>query len=265
MNKRGQVTIFIIIGIAIVIIGIILFFVMRPSGTPELSKDINPNEYLSECVFGKVEPYVKLISERGGYLEPEFFIMHEKENELIKVQYLCYASGSYTNCTNQRPMLREFIEEQLIENTHATVKEKCIDKFRQYAEENGFEVQLSQFDKEDYEILTEFSQIKINLRLDITITKGTATKNFKNFEFVKDSYFGGQIIVAEEVVNDETHCYGDTKNPEEYMNRASFDSWLTMEKIRNSDGTRIYILTDRSTENEFIFAIRSCYTPGGFL
>ena len=73
-NKRGQVTIFIIIGI-IVISGVVLFFILKDdadsSENKKISEDIGPiNNYIKECIEYNTREVLYVIGQGAGYYYP---------------------------------------------------------------------------------------------------------------------------------------------------------------------------------------------------
>ncbi|MBP7708322.1 hypothetical protein KA107_01445 [Candidatus Pacearchaeota archaeon] len=67
-GKRGQVTIFIILGIVLVA-GIVAYFLLRPASFSGLSKNLEPayNSYLS-CIQEKTQEGLKLMGQQAGYI-----------------------------------------------------------------------------------------------------------------------------------------------------------------------------------------------------
>lgn len=67
-KRRAQVTIFIIL--AILIVGaIIAYFILRPSGTNQLSKEMQPvYDYYQSCLESQVEQGISLLGEQAGYI-----------------------------------------------------------------------------------------------------------------------------------------------------------------------------------------------------
>ena len=100
VNKRGQVTIFIIAGIVLVILAV-LFFVFRQGIVPTINQkpEVNPDKDFSSCIQDKVQETVKLISEQGGYVSNKlnltFQFVGEEQGD---ISYLCYQQNYYVSC-----------------------------------------------------------------------------------------------------------------------------------------------------------------------
>ena len=108
-NKRGQVTIFIIIGILIVA-GVVLFFVLRPEIDITKEKAIKkPQTYIHSCIKPELEKVVNKISLQGGSLEPSPSTVYRGE----KIAYLCYVDVPYYECIVQQPFLKTHIKKEI--------------------------------------------------------------------------------------------------------------------------------------------------------
>lgn len=114
-QKKGQITIFVIIAI-LLISGIILFFVFRTQITPQKGESVetNINLFLSSCLNDNIQERIKLLAIQGGYAEPtgkDF--MFNDEGVSKKIPYLCYAQESGSLCINQEPMLMEHLKNEM--------------------------------------------------------------------------------------------------------------------------------------------------------
>ena len=90
MKKKGQVTIFIIIAI-VILVAIVLFFILRDSSnseipqTPETQALITAMDYCIESVGGEA---LEIITGNGGYVEPPFEESLDSFSGLIPYYYL---------------------------------------------------------------------------------------------------------------------------------------------------------------------------------
>ncbi len=87
-NKRGQITIFIIIGILIVALAGVIYVVF-----PDIRSDISetpktPSEFIQTCMKNDIENTIETISLQGGNYVPEHYIMYQGN----PVSYLCYTN-----------------------------------------------------------------------------------------------------------------------------------------------------------------------------
>ena len=122
-------------------------------------------------------------------------------------------------------------------------------------EKRGYSVEASDADV-DVEIVPKSIDVTINS--PITLTK-ESSKTFSKFSTSVDSEMYNLIMVSSSILNWEAR-YGDS-DPVAYM---AYYPDLKVEKMKNSDGTTIYTLTQRETKEKFMFASRSIAWPAGY-
>jgi len=129
MKKRGQVTIFVILGIIIVAL-VVLFFAFRKQIIPTAATPENLNEilgdiedHIEDCIQTSAEGPLEQIGLQGGYLSvpPESYRTWNDN----KVSYLCYNQIGVERCTN-RLLTRAHMEEELSEVIEDDLA-RCID------------------------------------------------------------------------------------------------------------------------------------------
>ena len=99
----------------------------------------------------------------------------------------------------------------------------------------------------------------VSLSKDITVTKGEAIYNIglPKADFESEAY--KMILIATSILNYEAR-YGDS-DIDDYM---FFYPDLKIQKLKQSEGTTIYIITNRDTKEVFRFASRSIPWPPGY-
>jgi len=251
MKKRGQVTIFIIIAIIIVVAGG-LIFAFYPKILAGLGLGVqNPQSFIQNCLEKDIKDNVKILSIQGGSVNPQNYILYNDE----KIEYLCYTNEYYIPCVMQKPMLRSNIESE-IQNE---IKEKVLECFNSLEEsyrKRGFEVALRRGETTT-ELLPE--EIRVSFNTSLVLRKGEDSDKYDLFRVVLNNNLYELVGVAESILEWET-TYGDSETTI-YMN---YYPNIKVEKKKQSDGTTIYILSDRNTKNKFQFASRSIAWPPGY-
>src|SRR3989344_3008285 len=101
-NKRGQVTIYVIIAIFIIAIILFLLLLIKQKGLdiilPKPSIQ-TPSEYIEKCARDSAQEAIEIMLPQGGYLNPENYRIYNKN----KVAYLCYNHNFYQPCITQEP------------------------------------------------------------------------------------------------------------------------------------------------------------------
>lgn len=247
-GKKGQVTIFIIVAIVIVLVVLAVFLYPRISITG--AQEFSPNNYLKSCMEPGVKESAVLLGKNAGYSNPEGFIVNNGE----KIKYLCYTNKYYEQCVVQQPMIRENFEKEL-QGMINSKAQGCIKSLKAEYESRGYGVSAGGAESS---VSIVPGKIKINIRAPITITK-EESKTFREFDIDYESNMYDLIMIAMSIVDYET-TYGDSETTV-YM---QYYPDLKIEKETLSDGSRIYRITNVITDERFVFATRSVAWPPGY-
>lgn len=250
MEKKGQVTIFIILGVLIIVLGILLYLVY-----PKLSANFgfdeeNPSTFIQNCLEEKVQEGLDIVTLQGGSLAPTHYLMYENG----KVEYLCYTGEYYQTCVMQQPMLKSHIESE-IESYIEEVADSCFDDLKTSYEKKGYSISLKKGGM-DVELIPEKVIVNFNTSLDLTKTE---SKSFDSFRVVLNNNLYELVSIANSILNWEAH-YGDAETTI-YMN---YYHDMKVEKFKLSDGSTVYTISERDTNNKLRFASRSVAWPPGY-
>ncbi|MEK6859840.1 MAG: hypothetical protein AABX54_03425 [Nanoarchaeota archaeon] len=247
-NKAGQITVFIILAVMIVVV-LILLFRDKAGISFIITKPESPADKISKCVKDVAGEGLVLIKNQGGYLAPENSYLYLGN----KVGYLCYAEEYYMQCVMQKPMLKTDIEKELKTYLDPKIKD-CIDSVKGSLENQNYAVD---YKNPETSIKLAPSSIIIDINLDLKISKDTTT-SYKNIKVDISSKLYEFAMTAMSIANWEAR-YGDS----ETMSYMFYYPTLKVEKKARDEGTRIYILTDRESGENFMFAVRSYAIPSG--
>lgn len=248
MNTKAQLTLFIILALAIVVVLILLF-----TGRTDLTAIFTPTSPINQirdCAREPVQEAVKILRLQGGSLDPELYYMY-KGNQ---IEYLCYTEEYYKTCIMQKPLLKQSVQKEIESYASPRIK-NCIESVKSDLEEKGYEVRMDSLEI-SVSLLPE--TILVNLVGDIRIIKDQ-TESYKSIKTDMNSNLYEQVMIASSISNWEAK-YGNS----ETMNYMIYYPNLKVEKKKQGDGTTIYILTDRESEDKFVFASRSLVLPAGF-
>ncbi|MDP3992582.1 MAG: hypothetical protein Q8P79_03705 [Nanoarchaeota archaeon] len=250
-EKRGQVTIFIIIAILIIGAAVTIYMLVPRAETASVFDANNPAGFIQTCLEDEIEQTVDLVSSQGGSVEPDFSYMYLGDN----IEYLCYTTENYATCVVQQPLLKQHIESEIREDISEEV-ETCFANLQENYRNDGYSVEL-QTGRTTVELLPK--RIVTNFEdYVLTVTKGETARH-DSFSVILDNNLYELTSIANSIIEWEA-SYGDVETTV-YM---TYYKDLKVEKKNQDDGTTIYILTDRNTEKKFQFASRSVVWPPGY-
>jgi len=246
--NRGQVTIFIIVGIVLVV-GIVIVLILMGGVGFEAPADLGPREMVSKCVKDAVEVSVERVLVGGGEIELTQGIMYQGE----EWNYLCYQADYYQGCYNIHPMLESLIEDEIRTDSLDEVQ-ACFDAMAVDFEDRGYDVSGG---ATSYSIDLLPGFVEIDLRKKIDVVRGESSQSFESFDGRIVSAIYDLVQVARDVVNSESqYCHF------EYNGYMLLYPRYDIRRIDYSD-SKIYRLIDRRSGEEFKFAVRSCaFAPG---
>lgn len=247
INKHSQVTIFIILAIVLVAVLIIIFY-------PRISKVYfapkSPSNFIQDCMKPYIDETIAILMKQGGSLNPANILLYQDN----KIEYLCYTSEYYKTCIMQQAMLKQHFEEELVSGLTGKA-EQCIKLLAEDYQSRGYEAVTR---KSNLSASIIPGSVRLELNPALTLKKETS-QSYDKFEVIKSSQIYDLLMIAESILNWEAR-YGDSV-PESYM---QYYPDLKVEKLKQSDGSKIYILTNRITNERFTFASRSLSWPAGY-
>ncbi|MBI4009693.1 MAG: hypothetical protein HY361_00665 [Candidatus Aenigmarchaeota archaeon] len=249
VNKKGQLTIFVIVAIVIVALGVLVY-----NFFPEIKTTLgfavnNPGSFMQECMDEELGNSVKMISSQGGSLDPVHYYLYLDE----KIGYLCYTNEDYLTCVVQQPLLKQHIENE-IKNAIKNKEDSCFAELRNSFQGQGYSVDLKEGNT-SVELLPK--RVVVTFNRQLTLTKEDS-ETYEKLDVVLNNNLYELMSVANSIINMEVQ-FGDSETTV-YMN---YYHNLKVEKLKQGDGTKVYILTNRDTGNKFQFATRSKVFPAG--
>ncbi|MBI3622815.1 hypothetical protein HY212_01905 [Candidatus Pacearchaeota archaeon] len=265
-NNRGQVTIFIIAGIALIAI-ILLLLLLRSGSKPGTggSPETNAETFLQTCLQDSVSEAVNVIEKQGGYANPQFYLDFKFTNEPapVKIAYLCYTDNYNEHCVDQEPMLFQHVKEE-IKNYISQDVENC------FSGQSGLTSSLS---KEGYVVevrhkIGDFNldisrnQISVKINGELVLTKSGETKKEKDFNVkVSSGLYDILMFPVQEILRKKTSslsCYFDSAGY-----GLLYDEF-NIQPTTLGNGTEIYTIEYKKTKEMFRFAVRSCIERSGY-
>ena len=247
--KKGQVSIFIILGILIVIVLLILF--SRDAGFDTIFAKQSPYQEIEGCAQTAIQEGLDILMLQGGVIGFENYFMYEGK----KIDYVCYSENEYENCIMQKPILTNTIRDELVKYSTPKIK-SCLNSVKSSLESRGYSVVMR-----DPEIVIDLvpDNVLVDMNLGLRIGK-TGVESFDHIRTGIKSKIYNFALITSSISQWETR-YGDS----ETLNYMLYYPSLKVEKKKQSEGTTIYILTDRDSNEKFYFASRSIAIPAGLI
>lgn len=249
IKNKGQVTIFIIIAILIVGVAVLIYFLIPKAEVTTVFDEKNPSAFIQTCLEDKIKDTVETVSLQGGSLVPEHYFTYNN----INIEYLCYTNQNYETCVVQRPLLKQHTESE-IENEIREDVVNCFNALKESYEEKSYNVGMES-GITNVELLPK--RVVASFDYILSVSKGQ-TDRYDDFSVVLNNNLYELISIANSVI--EWEVIEGEADPRIYM---TFYPDLRVERNHRDDGTNIYVLTDKNTENKFQFASRSLVFPPG--
>jgi hypothetical protein len=252
LKKRGQVTIFILLAIILVVIALAIFFFIPKINSSTNFNTENPNAFIQSCLETPLSEVAQVISNQGGSYDPKFFYSYQDE----RLEYLCYQSEIYkATCTVQQPLLRNHVEMEIKNQIQDDVR-NCFNELKSKYEAQGYSVQLNQG---EFNVTLLPEKIKVLSDSELTLTKKDTNK-FNSFSILVDNNLYEAVNIANEIVLWET-ALGEADQMYLMYKHQAFN----IEKHEDSEDVKVYIIEELETGNIFKFASRSLIFPAGMI
>jgi flagellar basal body-associated protein FliL len=257
-KKSAQVTIFIIIGLLIVMLIAIFMYIIKKGGpgTNE-QEETNSITVFESCLEDDLEETIEIISSQGGYLNNSLNISFKFKNsqKVQEISYLCYTYQSYFSCKNQEPLLMNHLEEEIKLGISSQVR-YCFDEVVSALGRRGETVDAS-YRGFDVELFP--GRVVVSVDGVIASTKSGQTTRQTEIKGTFPSRIYEIIKVVQEIVNQEaTYCNFDL------LGFMIVYSEFKIDKTSTRNSTTIYTVEHEKGVEKFDFAVRSCSLPAGF-
>tara|TARA_Y100000310_G_scaffold94756_2_gene92515 strand:+ start:3394 stop:5274 length:1881 start_codon:yes stop_codon:yes gene_type:complete len=203
LNKKAQITVFIIIAI-IIVVGIGLYFVLKGDlFQTKLPAELEPiYSYYLSCIEGDVGDGTLILGEQAGYIQqPEFspgstYMPFSSQLDFlgIGVPYWYYISGNgivreqIPSKAKMQSQLNDFLEERLLE---------C--DFSQF-EEKGFSISLGEAQVES--VIDEIN-VEVNVEQDLSLSNGEITWSGESHNVEINSNLGKFYDLAKKIYENQ--------------------------------------------------------------
>ncbi len=250
MNNKGQIAIFIIVGV-LIFVSLTVFFLVRdtevtlPTGT-----EFGPERFMGSCVRQSLRETTDLMLTQGGFVNPKNAVVSNGTT----VTYLCKNINYYESCIAQHPAylseLQEELRAQLVNDIPS-----CLDSLKTELERRNYDVQLGEYDAK---VTLKPEIVDVSIPIELTLTKNDVVQRISQLDTSLRIPLYNLGRVANELVSQEARfCYS------EYVGYMLLYPSYDIRVKTLSDTTKVYSVTHLPTDKTLQFAIRGCVIPAG--
>ncbi len=253
--NKGQVTIWIILGIVLVV-SIVLFFILGRNinfvQPPEGESVFDVQAAVDSCVQKYTTEAVDLMLPQGGFVEPENAKFFDNTN----IEYLCENIGYYNPCVQQHSMLLREMEQEIVSYLTPRVS-GCLNEMKQGVKKRQGKIVIEPGAPRIY-VNLEPDRILVRTEKQMKISMKGQTRTYDSFEsiVIHPAYDLGSVAV-EIAAQEAKYCNF------EYVGYKIMYPRFTITKYVTSDSSNIYTIIDTKTDKKMNIAIRSCLIPAG--
>lgn len=248
-DKKGQVTMWVIIAISIVVF-ILLIFVLVKKPYSIQNENFDAQSYIEKCAKDAVNEATDIMIPQGGFLAPKNYKLYKN----TAVSYLCLENGYYVPCVSQHPMLLNEMKKEIYSYSYPRI-ETCFTDLQNELRKRKYSASMTPL-----VMRVDFGPNRVYLDLNTTmnLVKNGQTQTVNDFdiEVINPIYDLG--LVAVEISSQEAKfCYF------EYVGYMLLYSRFNINVDTMSDFTKIYTIKDKYTDKQMNIAIRSCAIKPG--
>jgi copper chaperone CopZ len=254
-SKHGQVTIFVIIGIILIISIALVFFAFKDKFMPEKNIPIDVRQKMEKCIKDSANLAVTEIISHGGYSDNTII---SKENLLFeekRIPVLCSTSGYNELCTNLEPMLIQNSEKEIKEIITSPI-ENCFSELEtQLKKTYSYEAEATSI---DVEIVPSY--INLIVKKKITIQKSNQTENFEDFSQKISGGLYDSLVLTNEIINEELECdcAKESCNADIILLNRNNHNFEITKPVFSNNNEEVYIIKEISSGDKFQFAVKNC-------
>jgi hypothetical protein len=200
-RKKGQVTIFIILGVIIIIAVLIVLYINQSRVQPTTGRE-SLVETVKRCTQDSIEEGTILIGNQGGSINPTNYYPYQGH----KVEYLCFIEENYKRCVVQKPVLKRSVELELTSFLQPRV-EDCLEAVKESLEKRDFQVSMK---KPEITVDIVPGNVIVNSEVDLVINKGK-TETYKSIKTSIRSKLYDLVMIASSIMAWEAR-FGDSES-----------------------------------------------------
>jgi hypothetical protein len=247
INRRGQMVIFVIIAILLVL-GIILLFMFYRTPEALVGDSFDPESFLDSCLRDGLREKTSIMIAQGGFLEPGDYKVYDD----TKVTYLCKNVNYYEPCVAQYPLYLTSLKKEIESNMESDVEE-CFFSLEDELSDRSYAYSGGDF---EIDVVLKPGIIEFNVIRDFSFSKEGISRDFDEFRVELRNPLYDLGNVAQTIMSQEARfCFF------EYVGYTTLYPRFFITRHDLSDATKIYTIQDRESGAKMHVAVRGCVLP----
>ncbi|MCX6707005.1 MAG: hypothetical protein NT001_02585 [Candidatus Woesearchaeota archaeon] len=228
-SKKGQVTMFIIIGMIVLIIASAIFYIRYYKGSDYTPPQMNPiSKYVTACLQDTAEGAVLLAGAQGGVI---YF------GDVIPNVETSYSYSSYWYDEGQDVSIsKEFVENEIRVYIEEEIIPRCIKNFE------DLHMNIAAGEISSAEVSIKPGYIDITLNMPVTLIEGDQRTTISKFSTQLPVKLGQAITIANKVVQMEI------KDPNNVRISELGDMDMMVAPYKYTDDIMIYSIIDENNK-----------------
>mgnify|MGYP001574177548 CR=1 FL=1 len=257
-SKKGQITIFVIIAL-IIVVAIALFFALKqvsisPGGGGIFGGPLSGQQtqtYIEDCAKKATSEILPEMYLKAGFINPSPFFIYDGE----KIGYLCYTPFKNQLCINKHPVLNKEVEKVITDYITPKIQ-KCFSDIKEQLRDSDFRDSPAI----DINVFVEDKKIAVKIKKDIAYTFNDNSVQLSIFNTEVDSAFFDFIKLSSQIIDEELDCDCEKESCNADITRLNKNNreFEITKPVYTSEGIEIYNIKEILTQNEFKFAVANC-------
>jgi len=245
VNKRGQVTLFIILGI--VVFATVIAYIVWVEPALNTQKSVNLN--FDACVKKVVSDGIENLAITGGFQNPTNYIRIKENDSIQTIPYFVYTNYYLETGNVEVPFPEEQFQKELAGYTQESI-ETCYSNNVKKLQEQGYNVEKGDISV-DMQILPE--RVKVSINAPTTIE----SQEYENIEIEVPSEIYGILELSSNIIQKEV--LGEDYDVD-LINLMQIYTGYSIFAERRAD-TKIYTIQDNTYGVKYKFASQSKVIP----
>ncbi len=249
-QRKGQVALFIVVGIVLVA-GVILLLLVR-SNTLNLptGNEFSPSAFMEGCVRESLRDTSKRLLEQGGVLEPKNYVLING----TRIAYLCKTINYIEPCVNQYPLYISQLQREF-ERVVGEDASLCFESLREELEKRSYTLEGG-IGRSTVTLKPDV--VEVSIPSTLVLARNGEEQRISAFDMSLRSPLHSLALVAQEIVAQEaSYCYF------EYVGYMILYPSYDIRVTTQSDASKLYTVTHLPSDTRLQFAVRGCAFPAG--